>query len=109
MGHFRDIGTAADYLETTRAVGADEGRPSVTLGRGSVVHPSANLERSVLWDDVTVGAGCVVTDCVLTDGVRLVGGTRLDRRAVVCTPPAPGETTTLPGATRAGDLLVVPI
>ena len=109
VGHFRDIGTTADYLATTRAVGVDEGRPSVMLGRGSVVHPSAYLERSVLWDDVTVGAGCVVTDCVLTDGVRLVSGTRLDRRAVVCTPPAPGETTTLPGATRAGDLLVVPI
>ena len=108
-GRFHDIGTTADYLETTRAIGADEGLPSVTLGRRSVVHPSARVERSVLWDDVIVPAGCVVTDCVLADGVQLAEETMLDRQAVVSAPPAPGETPTLPGATWAGDLLRVPI
>ena len=63
----------------------------------------------MLWDDVTVGAGCVVTDCVLADGVRLENGTVLDRQAVVRLPPTWSETTALPGATRDGDLLMVPI
>ena len=108
VGRFHDVGTTADYLETSRAVGADEGRPSVTLGLGSVVHPSARLERSVLWDDVTVGARCVVTDCVLADGVRLADGTIVNRLAIVRMPPSE-EAPALPGATRIGDLLTVPI
>ena len=109
VGRFHDIGTTADYLETTHAVGADEGHSTVSLGLRSVVHPSAHLERSVLWDDVTVGARCVVTDCVLADGVRLVEGTTLNRQAVVRMPLPSDEATALPGATRAGDLLAVPI
>ena len=109
VGRFHDIGTPATYLSTTRAVGANEGQPAVSLGLRSVVHPSARLERSVLWDDVTVGAGCVVTDCILADGVRLAEGTTLDRQAVVRMPRSPEEATALPGATRTGDLLVVPI
>ena len=58
---------------------------------------------------MTVGARCVVTDCVLADGVRLVEGTTLNRQAVVRMPLPSDEATALPGATRAGDLLAVPI
>ena len=108
-GRFYDIGTPTDYLETTRALGADEEHPTVALGLGSVVHPSARVERSVLWDDVTVGAGCVVTDCVLADGVRLAERTTLEQQAVVRMPPAPEKAAALPGATRIGGLLAVPI
>ena len=107
-GRFHDVGTPADYLETTRAVGADEQHPAMSFGLRSVVHSSAHLERSVLWDDVTVGAGCVVTDCVLADGVRLAEGTTLDRQAVVRV-RSPEEATTLPRGTQVGDLLAVPI
>jgi NDP-sugar pyrophosphorylase family protein len=108
-GRFYDIGTPADYVATTRAVGADEGHPEVSLGLGSVAHPSARLERSVLWNDVRVGAACVVTDSVLTDGVRLADGTTLNRQAVVRIPPSPELESALEGATRLGDLLAVPI
>lgn len=109
VGRVHDIGTTADYLETARAVAADETQPAVPRGLRNVVHPSARLERSVLWDDVTVGAGCVVRDCILADGVRLVEGTTLNRQAVVRMPLPPEEATALPGATQAGDLLAVPI
>ena len=108
-GRFHDVGTTADYLETARAVADDQTRPTVRCGLRNVVHPSARLERSELWDDVTIGAGCVVTDCILADGVHLVDGTRLTRQAVVRLPLPPEEATALPGATRSGDLLVVPI
>ena len=107
-GRFHDIGTPADYLETTRAVGADEQHPAVSLGLRTVVHASSRLVRSVLWDDVIVGAGCVVTDCVLADGVRLAEGTTLDRQAVVRIRSL-AEAPTLPGATRIGNLLAVAI
>jgi len=108
-GRFHDIGTTADYLETTRAVADDQTRSTVPCGLRNVVHPSARLERSVLWNDVTVGAGCVVTDCILADGVRLVDGTRLNRQAFDRFARQREEATALPGATRTGDLLVVPI
>ena len=108
-GRFHDIGTPADYLDTTRAVDAAEGQPSVSFGLRSVAHPSAQLERSVLWDDVTIEAGCVVTDSIITDGVRLVEGTTLNRQAVVLAPASLEEATALPGAIRIGELLAVPI
>ena len=107
-GRFHDVGTPSDYLKTTRAVAIDEQHPTVSIGPGSVVHPSARLERSVLWDDVTVEAGCVVTDCVLADGVRLAEGTTLDRQAVVRI-RSPEEATTLSRGTQIGDLLAVTI
>ena len=108
-GRFHDIGTPTDYLATTRAVAAQEGRPVMSHGRRSVVHRSARVERSVLWDDVAVGARCVVVDCVLADGVHLAEGTTLDGQAVVRIPASPADVEILPRATRIGDLLAVPI
>ena len=108
-GPFHDIGTPADYAATAQAVAAAEGRPPVQIGNRSVVHPTARVERSILWDDVAVGADCVVTDCVLADGVRLPRGTVLENRAVACG-GADGESALpLPNETRLGGLRVVPL
>ena len=91
------------------AVAAAEGRSPVPVGDRSIVHPTARVERSILWDDVVVEAGCVVTDCVLADGVRLPAGTALDRRAVVPAGAAGAGEPEPPAAegTRLGDLRVV--
>ena len=108
-GPFHDIGTPADYAATARAVAEAEGHPPVQLGDRSVVHPTARVERSILWDDVTVGADCVVTGCVLADGVRLPDGTVLEGRAVA---PGGGDAESapsLPNETRLGDLRMVPL
>jgi mannose-1-phosphate guanylyltransferase len=108
-GRFHDIGTPADYLETNRAMGAG-GDGEVSRGTRTVVHPSARVERSILWDDVSVGPGCVVIDSVLADGVRLRDGTLLDRQAVVRLPSEhDGAFALPPGAARIGDLLTVPL
>ena len=72
---FLDIGTPADYLQTSLRLGAREGRPSVSTGRGTRVESSARLTDTVLWDDVTVGAGARVERCVVADGVRIPSGT----------------------------------
>jgi len=109
-GPFHDIGTPADYASTAQAVAEAEGRTTVPHGERTVVHPTARVERSILWDDVTVGADCVVTGCVLADGVRLPAGIVLDGQAVV---PAgtghDGEPATPAHETRLGDLRMAPL
>lgn len=72
---FLDIGTPADYLQTSLRLAAREGRPSVSAGRGTRVESSARLTDTVLWDDVAVGAGARVERCVVADGVRIPSGT----------------------------------
>ena len=72
---FLDIGTPAEYLQTSLRVAAREGRPSVSAGRGTRVDASARVTDSVLWDDVTIAAGARIERCVVADGVRIPAGT----------------------------------
>lgn len=54
---FLDIGTAADYVETSLSLAQREGHA---------------LEReNILWDDVVVEPGARLRRCVVTDGVRV--------------------------------------
>jgi NDP-sugar pyrophosphorylase family protein len=39
--------------------------------------------RSVLWDDVTIGPGAEIVECVLADGVTVPAGARYARSAIV--------------------------
>jgi ADP-glucose pyrophosphorylase len=32
------------------------------------------VSRSILWDDVWIGADAVIEDCILTDGVHVTAG-----------------------------------
>jgi NDP-sugar pyrophosphorylase family protein len=71
---FFDIGTPADYLDTSLLIGSRE--EFTAAGPSSVrVDPSARVERSVLWDDVVVEAGTMLRECVVTDGVRVPADT----------------------------------
>jgi NDP-sugar pyrophosphorylase family protein len=69
---FFDIGTPADYLDTSLRIAEREGRDTVAR---SGVDPSARIERSILWDDVVVEAGTMLRECVVTDGVRVPADT----------------------------------
>jgi NDP-sugar pyrophosphorylase family protein len=71
---FFDIGTPADYLDTSLRIGEREGQ-GVVWPSGARVDPSARIERSVLWDDVVVEAGAMLRECVVTDGVRVPADT----------------------------------
>jgi NDP-sugar pyrophosphorylase family protein len=71
---FFDIGTPADYLETSLRLAEREGHAGAKPS-GADVDPSARIERSVLWDDVVVGAGSMLRECVVTDGVRVPADT----------------------------------
>jgi ADP-glucose pyrophosphorylase len=55
----------------------------VPAGHGCAIAASAVLEGCVLWDRVTVGAGCRLQSCVVADGVTVPPGAQFDRRALV--------------------------
>jgi NDP-sugar pyrophosphorylase family protein len=64
---FHDIGTPDDYLRTSLVLARREGT-STLYGRGTRVDATAHIEDSVLWDDVEVGAGTMLRQCIVTDG-----------------------------------------
>jgi mannose-1-phosphate guanylyltransferase len=101
---FRDIGTPADYLATSAQLAALEG-DRMTAGARVRVDPSASVRGSALWDDVAIGAGAEIVECIVCDGVDLPAGSRYRRCAIV---PANGR---LPqGRERlAGALLITEI
>ncbi|HIE92544.1 MAG TPA: NDP-sugar synthase [Acidobacteria bacterium] len=111
-GRFHEIGTPEDYLTATWAIGAAEAHGDLFVGRRCHLDTSARIERSVLWDDVVVGANCQVTNCILTDGVSLSDGMRLDGRVVLRLAAMTDQRTealAMTGAKQLGELLTVPI
>ena len=79
---YLDIGTPRDYLETAIRIAGREGT-SLDRGERCDVEPGAHLERTVLWDDVTVRAGASLTECVVADGVVVPTGARFERSSLV--------------------------
>jgi len=98
---FRDIGTPADYLDTSIQMAAIEGDRLVS-GRGSEIHPSASVARTAIWDDVKIGAGAELLDCIVCDGAVIPAGARHRRCAIL---PAAGREPKRT-ARLEGDLLV---
>jgi NDP-sugar pyrophosphorylase family protein len=82
QGAFRDIGTPCDYLETSLALSEVEGN-RLTQGTGVSIAESAVIRRTALWDDVAIGAGVTLTDCIVADGVRIPDGASYQRCAIV--------------------------
>jgi mannose-1-phosphate guanylyltransferase len=77
---FWDIGTIEDYWRTSWALACD--RRDALVGTSVTIDPTSRVDRSIVWDDVEIGAGCRVEECIVTDGVRMPVGTAC-RRAVV--------------------------
>lgn len=102
-GEFFDIGTPDDYLRTSLALAARDGRPD---GHGARVRidRTAHVHESILWDDVIVGADARLERCVVTDGVAIPAGTVWSTCSVR---RAAGELS--PGERREGDLAVAPL
>ena len=71
---FWDVGTVEDYWRTSTAFAQRSDMADLGIGRSSRIDPSARITRSILWDDVQVGADAVIEDCILTDGVRVAAG-----------------------------------
>jgi mannose-1-phosphate guanylyltransferase len=79
---FWDVGTTADYWRTSDAFAAKGEAAIPAEGRGARIASSARVSRSILWDDVDVGADAVIEECILTDGVHIAAGATY-RRAVL--------------------------
>lgn len=90
---FWDIGTPADYWATSLEFLRSEGGWQDARGRDPRISASARVERSILWDDVEVGAGASLDECIVTDGVAVAPGSTY-RRAMLVRP-------------KGGDALIV--
>jgi NDP-sugar pyrophosphorylase family protein len=97
---FLDIGTPRDCLDTSIALARAEG--ARFAGARTQIADSAVLVRSVVWDDVTVGARAHLEDCIVADGARIPDGARYERCAIV---PA-GRLVPGAGERIDGELLV---
>lgn len=102
---FIEVGAPADYRRVHERLAAEDGVPSSTPGPGAVIDPTARLDRTILWDDVTVGAGVVLERCVVADRVRVPDGLHA---AGACLVPWPEGYAPRPGERRAADVLIVP-
>ena len=102
---FRDIGTAADYLDTCLDIARIENLGNCLLGRGVTVADDAHITDCVLWDDVRVGHGVTLDWSVVAAGVSIPDGA-CHRRSVIR--PRDGHPAE-PGEHAVGDLLVSPI
>jgi NDP-sugar pyrophosphorylase family protein len=78
---FRDIGTPADCLRTSLDLAAVEGDSGP--GRNARVDATAVIDRCSLWDDVTIGPGVRLTECIVADGVQIPRGRSYQRSAIV--------------------------
>jgi mannose-1-phosphate guanylyltransferase len=100
---FLDIGTPDDYLRTSLLLSQREGT-GAAQGAGTRVDASARVDDSVLWDDVEVGAGSMLKQCIVTDGARVPDDTSW---IGVTLRRADGQLA--PGERRIGDLAVASI
>jgi mannose-1-phosphate guanylyltransferase len=98
---FRDIGTAADYLETSVQLAAIEG-DRIATGQRVRIEDTASVVRSAVWDDVTIAGGAELVECVVCDGVQIPAGARYRGCAIV---PGAGRTPEA-GERIEGDLLI---
>ncbi len=79
---FWDVGTPSDYLEASLSIGNAEGA-ALQVGRGSVIDPSARVADSIVWDDVTVGAGASLDRCIVADAVTIPAGASFSHCAII--------------------------
>ena len=98
---FRDVGTPADYLQTSLELTASEGDRLVS-GANVTIHPDAQVVRTAVWDNVTIGADSLLEDCIVCDGAAVPAGSVHRRCALV---PWTGEGPA-DGERVAGQLLI---
>lgn len=102
----RDIGTPADYLETSLHLAKVEGgSTSALVGEGVRIDPTARLRDTIVWDRVTIEPACELWRAIIGDDVRIPAGSRFAECSVVL---ARGRTPSA-GEELRGELLVSPL
>ena len=77
---FWDIGTVTDYVSTSRALSTTG--PALDSHTRLRIDPTAQLSNTILWDDIEIGHGCRLDDCIVTDHVVLPPGS-IHRQAIL--------------------------
>ena len=90
-GQWYELSTMPRYLDISLRLLAERGE-SVTAGDGCEISPTAQVEQSVLWDDVVVESGARVKRAILGDNVRIAAGEVVENAAVVCADLVRGKT-----------------
>jgi mannose-1-phosphate guanylyltransferase len=83
-GAFWDVGTTADYWRTSQAFLANAGAAGPMVGRNARIDATAQVTRSILWDDVEIGPNAVIDACIITDRVRVPAGATYRRAILIC-------------------------
>lgn len=91
---FFDVGTPADYWRTSFAFAASAS-VSPTAAQSARIDPGARITGSILWDDVQVGAGAVLDECIVTDHVVVPPRAEFRRQILVAGANAEIRTTAL--------------
>jgi mannose-1-phosphate guanylyltransferase len=79
---FLDVGTPADYLDAViRLAGRD-----VVIEGTADVDPSAELSRCVIWDQVTIGPGVRLSNCVVLSGAQVKASARAPHQVLFINP-----------------------
>jgi NDP-sugar pyrophosphorylase family protein len=76
---FWDIGTVADYWRTHWAFSGNGHDTS----RSASVSPSATVDRTIVWDGVTVDRDATLRECIVTDGVHVTAGAHYERAILI--------------------------
>jgi mannose-1-phosphate guanylyltransferase len=101
---FQDIGTPADYLETSLQLARAEG-DRMRAGARCHMDASARLDRTAVWDDVAIADRARLTRCIVADRVIIPAGASYADCAIV---PAAGQSPArgerLDGALLIADL-----
>ena len=81
-GRWFELSTIPRYLDISLQLLRETGR-SFTTGVGCQISGSAELEQSILWDNVVVEGGAQVRRAVLGDNVKIGAGEIVEDAAVV--------------------------
>ena len=108
-GRWDELSTLARYHSISLAYLQAEGKDSI-CGERCQIDPTAKVERSILWSEVTIGADAVVRDCILGEGVTIPPGASFQGVVIVparIVPPGGAPEKSLSGEI-IGENLVVP-
>jgi NDP-sugar pyrophosphorylase family protein len=90
-GRWFELSTIPRYLNISLQLLSETGE-SFTAGAGCNISKSAELEQSILWDNVVVEAGARVKRSILGDNVKIAAGEIVEDAAVVCASLVQGKT-----------------
>ena len=109
-GTWYELSTLQRYLEISLALLKADGRSGYS-GKGTLIHESAQVHESILWNDVVIQAGARVTRAVLGDGVHIGKNEDLSDAVVVRAELVAGKTPPAKAlkGNFEGDNFVVPL